>query len=115
VRLSLRATGRALARQKQKDGSGMIRNTVAVVVLLAGLLVSDALGQQLAGNLLFCKRSRAEAGTYLADADGQNLKKIMFAATKRLPAARNWSVRTIPNPTCVSRSMPCDSSAVLSR
>ena len=56
----------------------MIGNTSKLVVLLAGLLVSDALGQQPAGNLLFCKRSRAEAGTYLADADGQNLKKIMF-------------------------------------
>jgi Tol biopolymer transport system component len=56
----------------------MIRNPTALLVLLACLSATTALGHQAGGNLLFCKRSKAEAGTYVADAAGQNLKRILF-------------------------------------
>jgi len=56
----------------------MTRNTKACALVLICLLFEDAFGQQAAGNLVFSKKRRGEVGTYVANAEGGDLKRIMF-------------------------------------
>ena len=54
----------------------MMSSSLASALLLTWLMAAAPPPDQ--GHLLFAKRSRAEAGTYLADANGQNMKRILF-------------------------------------
>jgi hypothetical protein len=56
----------------------MTRNTKAFALVLICLLFDDVFGQQAAGNLVFCKKRRGEVGTYLANAEGKDLKRLLF-------------------------------------
>ncbi len=47
-------------------------------VLLSALLAENVLGGEAAGSLVFCRRRKSEAGTYVSDARGRDMKRIMF-------------------------------------
>ena len=70
--------GPGFPRGERKDAPGMSGKRIAVALLLGCLVFEEALGGQGTGNLVFCKRRRGEAGTYVSTADGKDPKRIMF-------------------------------------